>query len=192
MSDLAWSDPPPRAELLAQIRSGLGDLGVSLRVVAEGVLGADARIDLVAVDPDGRVNLVLLTTGADDLALVALALAQRAWVEARLPDWIQLAPQLGLSSEGPLRVTLVAPGFSPQAQAAVRAAEPEDIDLVSYRCIGTGNGSGVRVLLEPIRISGTGVQPPARRPGPPPAARFRTGLADGDLSLSPDERQGLG
>ena len=191
MSDLAWSEPPPRHELLAQIKRGLSELGLPLRVVAENVLGAEARIDLVTVDPDGHAGLVLLSTGEDDLALVALALAQRAWVEARIPDWIQLAPDLGLRPEGPLRTILVAPDFSAPAQAAVRAADPEDVDLVRYRCLATGNGSGIQVLLEPVRLGGTGLRAPGPRRGPPPAARFRTGLADGDLSLTPDERRNL-
>ena len=76
------------------------------------MLGADARVDLVALDPDGRVTLVLWTTGSDDLALVALALAQRAWVEARLPDWAQLAPTLGLEAGPTPRLVLLAPDFS--------------------------------------------------------------------------------
>lgn len=192
MSDLAWSDPPPRAELLAGVREGLGELGTSLRVIAQDLLGADARIDLVAVDPDGRIHLTLLASAGDDLVLVALGLAQRTWVEARLPDWIQLAPRLGLQPDATPRLVLVAPEFSPTTLAAVRAADAVDIDLVRYRCLAGGGGEGPRVLLEPVRIGGAAGGPPARRLGrPPPAARFRTGLADGDLTLTRDERRGL-
>jgi hypothetical protein len=194
MNDVEWCEPPPRAELVARVRESLGELGASLRVLAQDVLGADARIDLVAADPEGRVTLVLWTTGDEDLALVALALAQRAWVEARLADWVQLAPQLGLSPDERVRLLLLAPEFSPTAVAAVRAADVEDIDLVRLRFLrGPGNGGGARALLEPVRLAGaTRPAPAPRRPGSaPPAARFRSGLSDADLDLTPDERRGL-
>ncbi|MBW2313095.1 MAG: hypothetical protein JRH10_02805 [Deltaproteobacteria bacterium] len=194
MTDVDWSEAPPRAELVARVRDALAELGTSLRILATDVLGADARIDLVAADPDGRVTLVLVTAAGDDLAGVALALAQRAWVEARLPDWAQLAPQLGLRSEAPLRVVLVGPAFSPTAIAAARAADAEDIDLVRFLCVrGAGNGRDVRVLLEPVRLAGaTHAAPAPRRTGaPPPTVRFRSGLSDADLDLTPEERRGL-
>jgi hypothetical protein len=188
MAEIGWARTPPRPELVRGVCKGLPGLGVSLRVLARDLLGAEARIDLVAADPDGRVTLVLVGSGDDDLALVALALAQRAWVEARLPDWIQLAPELGLRADGPVRVMLVAPSFSAPAAAAVRAAAPEDIDLVRYRCLH--DGSGTSILLEADRLGGGRVSPGAVA-GPPPAARFRTGLSDSDLALSPSERRGL-
>jgi len=194
MSDLTWCEPPPRPEFVARVREALSELGASLRILAQDVLGADARIDLVAADPDGRLTLVLWTTGGEELALVSLGLAQRAWVEARLPDWIQLGPQLGLQPEARVRVLLLAPEFSATAVAAVRAADPEDIDLVRFRCFrGPGNGSTVNLLLEPLRLAGT-ARPAGgpRRPGSaPPAVRFRSGLSDADLDLTPDERRGL-
>jgi len=201
MNDLAWCEAPPRPELVARVRDALGELGGSLRVLARDVLGADARIDLVAADPDGRVTLVLVGTSDDALALVALALAQRAWVEARLPDWVQLAPQLGLQADRAPRAVLVAPGFSPAAVAAVRAADPEGLDLVRYRCLrgpapgpgGADAGSGVRVLLEPERVNGAALR--SARPrvagSAPPMARFRSGLSDADLDLTSEERRGL-
>jgi len=188
MAEIAWARTPPRPELVRMVCKALPALGASLRVLARDVLGAEARIDLVATDPDGRLTLVLIGGGDDDLALVALALAQRAWVEARLPDWIQLAPELGLRADGSVRVMLVAPAFSAPAVAAVRAADPEDIDLVRYRCLQ--DGSDTTILLEADRLAGGRVAPgPAA--GPPPGARFRTGLSDADLVLSPAERRGL-
>jgi len=195
MNDVEWSEPPPRAELVARVREALGEIGTSLRILAQDILGADARIDLVAVDPEGRVTVVLLTTDDDDLALVALALAQRAWVAARIPDWVQLAPQLGLRPDAPLRALLLAPDFSPATLAAVRAADPEDIDLVRFRCfrIPASDGAGTRVLLEPLRLAGASrpAAAPRRAGSAPPAVRFRSGLSDSDLDLTPDERWGL-
>jgi len=189
MAGLCWSVPPPRAELLQGVREGLQRLGVSLRVLASDVLGAEARIDLVAADPDGRITLVLLATDEEDLALVALGLAQRGWVEARLADWAQLAPGQGLRTDGGVRVMLVAPRFSPQALAAVRGADPELFDLVTYRCLQ--DGAGVEVLLEPAWLGGAPARPGPAEAGPPPGARFRTGLSDADLVVSPEERRRL-
>jgi hypothetical protein len=191
MTDLAWAEVPNRAELIARVRESLAELGSSLRLLAQDVLGADARIDLVAADPDGRIHLVLVSAAHDDLGLVALGLAQRAWVEARLSDWTQLAPQLGLRSDGPVRVVLVAPDFSPTAEAAVRAAGAEDFDLVRYRCLRSpAEGNAIQVLLEAVRLGGSPAGPPAAI-GPPPASRFRTGLSDSDLVVSSEERRFL-
>lgn len=171
------------------MREGLPRLGLSLRLLAEQVLGAESRIDWVTADPDGRVTVVLVGTDDQDLALVTLGLAQRAWVEARLGDWQQLAPNLGLRDDG-ARVMLLAPGFSPQAVAAVRGADPEGFDLVTYRCLR--NGGEVEVLLEACWLGGAAVAARPAEGGPPPAARFRTGLSDADLMVGPEERRGLG
>ena len=191
MSDFTWTEPPPRKELLAGLRAEFGRLPGSLRVVAENLLGADARIDWLAADADGRVHVVLVSTDSDDLALVTLGLAQRAWVEARLPDWAQLAPQQGLRSEDGVRLVLLAPDFSATAEAAVRAVGEEDVDLVRYRCVRSGPPGGpTGVVIEP-----SGRREERVRPGPAaaPAAdsRFRTGLSDADLLVSTAERRAL-
>jgi hypothetical protein len=91
MAELALTALPPRAELLRQLRPRIDELAPGLRVVAEGLLGSETRIDFVGVEASGRVVLVIVGTAEDDLALVARALAQKAWVEARLRDWRQLA-----------------------------------------------------------------------------------------------------
>jgi len=194
VSDVEWCEPPPRAELVERIQEALNGLGASLRVLARDLLGDEARIDLVAADPEGRLTLVLVTTDDDALPLVALALAQRAWVTARLPDWIQLAPQIGLHPEAPVRAVLVGPAFSRTAIAAARAADAEEIDLVRFHCLRpTADGGRPRLLLEPIRLAGAGPRRPGTRAAgaAPPAARFRSGLSDADLDLTGDERRGL-
>ncbi|NNL68073.1 MAG: hypothetical protein HKP30_17625, partial [Myxococcales bacterium] len=85
MTELSFAETPPRAELIDRIQAELGSLGVSLRVVARDLLGADARIDLVASDPDGRLTLLLIGGEPDDLALVALG-----W--PRAPGWRRGCP----------------------------------------------------------------------------------------------------
>lgn len=160
---------------------------MSLRVIAEDILGADGAIDLVALDPQGGVVLVLVAEDGTDLELMGHALAQRAWVEPRLRDWLQLAPRLGLAADAPVRLLLIAPGFGGSALAAAQALGPAIVDLASYRCVR--NGGAMQVLLERIR----GRAAAAERAGASqrPLSSFRSGLGDADLSLTAEERSDL-
>ena len=183
MPEIRLVGTPQRSELRRAVRARLADLRLVLRVIAEDVLGAEGPIDWVALDPQGGVVLVLLGSEGEDLALVGRALAQRAWVEPRLRDWIQLAPRLGLEATAPVRVALLAPAFGPGALAAAGALGPSVAVLASYRCVR--NGGAVEVLLEPLRDT----RP--REECPTPASSFRSGLSDADLSLSAEERSDL-
>jgi hypothetical protein len=184
LPELSLTAPPPRADLLRQLRLRLDEVAPGVRVVAEGVLGADATIDFIGVEPDGRVTLVLVGEAGGDLELVALGLAQRAWVEARLRDWRQLAPELGLRPEAGVRLVLLSPGFRPESRAAARALGPAAPELGVYRCVR--NVAGVETLLEPL---GEPTSAPAGSVEPTPAAPFRTGLTDADLGLTAEERR---
>jgi len=193
MPDLMLISPPGRRELLAQLRPRLGHAVPGLRVIAERVLGADSRIDYLAVEASGRVVLILVGEHDEDLELIGRGLAQRAWVTARLGDWIQLAPHLDLRPDAAVRTVLVCPGFGSETRAALHALGPDVMAAVVYRCIR--NGAGFEVLLEHVAL------PDDAEPGPPPAARlapdpapgpsqrtpFRTGLRDSDLGLTPEE-----
>ena len=55
MPELTLVAAPPSAELLPKLRQRLAELAPSLRIVAEGLLGAESRIDFVGVEPGGRV-----------------------------------------------------------------------------------------------------------------------------------------
>jgi hypothetical protein len=178
---------PARPELRSAVRARLGDLGLSLRVIAEDLLGADGPIDLVALDPQGGVVLVLLGEEGGDLELVGHALAQRAWVEARLRDWLQLAPRLGLVPDAPVRLLLLAPAFGAAALAAAQALGSGVVDLATHHCVQ--NGGAVEVLLERVRGRAAGSE---RRGGSArPLSSFRSGLGDADLSLTAEERSDL-
>jgi hypothetical protein len=189
MPELALCPAPPRAELVRQLRARAGELWPALRVIAEDVLGADATIDWVALEPGGRVVAVLVGESGQDLELVARALAQRAWLEPRIRDWLQLAPRVGLRPEAGVRALLVCPGFRSEAIAAARALGPDVLTLASYRCVR--DRSGVSVLLEPIERApeetAAGGAEPLPPPGPAPEP-FRTGLSDLDLGLTAEER----
>jgi len=178
---------PARPDLRRAIRGRLGDLGLTLRVIAEDLLGADGPIDLVAVDPQGGVVLVLVAEDGGDLELMGRGLAQRAWVEARLRDWLQLSPRLGLAPDAPVRLLLLAPGFAPPALAAAKALGPAVADLAVYRCVR--NGGAVEVLLERIRRRAAGTE--HHGGSGRPLSTFRSGLGDADLSLTPEERGDL-
>jgi hypothetical protein len=170
-----------RVRLCRQLRARLGQLGVSFQILAEAVVGdEDARIDWVAVDPSGRAWVVLLAPEeAETPSLLVRGLAQRAWLEARLPDWRQLAPELPARLDARPRLLLIAPGFPRWVQVAAREADPGGISLARLRW-GAADGPG-EPGLEPV-------EPPAAAargtPQPVPsrlASAFRSGLSDHDF-----------
>ncbi len=187
MTDVRLVPAPGRQELRSAVRSRLADLGIPLRVVAEDILGAEGPIDLVALDPDGGVVLVLLASDGADLELAGRGLAQRSWVEARLRDWQQLSPRLGIAPHAAVRLLLVAQEFGPQALAAAQALGPSVTGLATYRCVR--NGGALQVLLERVRVGTATTALGAERGAP--SSRFRSGLGDSDLSLTPEERRDL-
>ncbi len=189
MTDVAFSGAPPRPQLLAALRLRIASLAPGLRPIAEGLLGADARIDFVALEPPGRVVLILVGQEGEDLELIGRALAQRAWVEPRLSDWIQLGPNLGLMPNSGVRAILLCPTFRPETLAAASALPADALTLMQFRCLT--NASGLEILLEPIAPAHSPQTLPAR-PGPQALPAFRTGLTDDDLDLSDEERSDLG
>jgi hypothetical protein len=163
------------------IRDALGALVPGWRPLAENVLGADARIDWVGRDCDGRCVIALIARAGGDLALVAEGLAQRAWVAARVADWAQLAPESGLRPGAEVAVVLLAPQFRPAAIAAARAAAGPALRLAALRFVE--NGSGIAPLLEALGENGAAAEAESAA-----SAGFRSGLSAADLDLTPEER----
>lgn len=188
MPDLSPAPPPPRAELLRSLRAQIARAMPGLRVVAQGVLGEGDPIDFVALDPQGGVALVLVGSAGEDLEMVARGLAQRAWLEPRLNDWLQLAPDLGLRPEAGVQMLLLCPEFGTAARAAARALGSAGPTLATYRCVR--NGGSVEPLVEPLELGGreAPAPAPATHPDAPPSG-FRTGLSDAELELTPEERR---
>jgi len=182
MADLRLVGMPARSELRAALRGRLGQLGRGLRVIAEDVLGAEDRIDFVGCDVDGRAAVLLVAEPGRELERLAEALAQRAWVGARLADWRQLAPELPLRPEAGVRAVVLVPDAGPRLRAVAGALGPEAPELWLYRCVR--NGSGLDVLLEP-RGREREEAPPPRDASPTSA--FRSGLTDAQLGLTADE-----
>lgn len=184
MPELALCDAPPHRELVRLLRASASELWPDLRVIAEGVLGAEATIDWVALEPGGRACVVLVGEPDEDLELVARALAQRAWLAPRLRDWLQIAPRIGLRPEAGVRALLLCPAFRSEALAAAGALGPEVLSLASYRCVR--DGGGVSVLIEALPGASGAAETREEKPRPEP---FRTGLSDLDLGLTADERR---
>jgi hypothetical protein len=180
LAELRITSSPPPDERRRALRDALGALVPGWRPLAENVLGADARIDWVGRDGDGRCVIALVGRAGDDLALVAEGLAQRAWVAARVADWAQLAPGAGFRPGADVAVVLLAPRFRPAAIAAARAAAGGALQLAALRFVE--NGSGVAPLLEPV---GGGDPAETDRAA---TAGFRSGLSAADLDLTPEER----
>jgi hypothetical protein len=179
--------PAPAADLRRlALRRALEARAEKLRVVAENLLGAETRIDLLCVGAEGETLLVLLGEPGCDLELVARGLAQRAWVEARLPDWLQLAPQLGARPAAGVAALLLCPSFGPEAQAAARCVAADQLDLAT--CHFASEGAELRAFITPL--AGKATRPGAALRGEP-VSPFRTGLSDADLGVSPEERSAL-
>jgi len=188
VAELQFVASLPWAELQERVRARMAEFGGALRVIAENLLGADAPIDWIALDERGEVAVLLLGQAGRELELIATGVAQRAWVAARLRDWLQLAPNLGLRPEARVRLLLIGARFDGTARQAAAALSDEGIELWSYRCVR--NGTAADVLLE--RIAGS-VHPDsrgarARSPAPPPTSAFRSALSDAQLGLSAAER----
>lgn len=164
------------------LRSRLGRLGTPLQIVAEDVLGeCDARIDWVALEPSGRVWVVLVDAAGTDGSLLERGLAERAWVQARLGDWQQLAPGLAARPDLRPRLLLLAPDFARAAVVAAREADPDGTRLVRFRWTPVG-ANGLELTLEPVAPLATAspLRPPAPA-GTPLASVFRSGLSERDF-----------
>ena len=151
----------------AELRRQLARLAPSLRVVAHDVLAESSRIDVVAIDAQ-RAAIAVFDAEGDDLATFTRALASAAWLEARLPDWCQIAPDLKIDTipSGCLSLDL-----APETLAAARRLGTARIALLRP------NAPVSRTLLHSAR-------PPApQRPPARPRKPFRTGLTDADLGF---------
>ena len=134
--------PPPREELLRSLGQRLGDVAPGWQPLASGILGADARIDFVGIQPGGRLTAVLVGRADEDLALVARGLAQAAWLDARIPDWLQLSRDLAVRPDLPAQVVLLCPAFRPEAMAAARSVS--FLTGISLACNSFANVSSWR------------------------------------------------
>jgi hypothetical protein len=198
LPDLRLLTPPARDELLRGLAARLGDVAPGWRPLAEGILGADARIDFVGTQPGGRLTAVLVGAAGDDLVLVARGIAQTDWLEARIPDWLQLSRELAVRPDLAVQAILLCTGFRPEALAASRALG-DRLRLATYRWVRSATASEplLEILAsdEPDEDDDELVFEPVEVPAPrsttartaPAPESFRTGLSDEDLGLTPEE-----
>jgi len=178
---------------MSDLRDRLAHRAPSLRVIADQVLAETRRIDCVAVELDGAV-VAVLDAEPDDLTTVARALAAIEWLTPRLPDWCQLAPELGIDSSLPVRALLLARKFDPDTVAAARRIGTETLSLVTESRAAAASGpNATENAPETIPTAPEGptalsnpVESLPSRPSATVAPRlgFRTGLRDADLGLS--------
>lgn len=155
------------------LRGALLRLTPPLETVAENVLCAVSRVDLVARDPGGAVSIVLLSEEGADLARLAEGIAQCAWLTPRLCDWEQLAPHLQLETSG-ARLLLACPRFDERTRLAAAALGTERVHLVETVPRGDLD-LDLRPALAPAEAVPVAAPPPLR---PQPTAGFRSGLRD--------------
>jgi hypothetical protein len=190
VSEGASGEPSADAQRRA-LRRALGAGPTPLRIVAERVLGAETRIDFVGIGPDGETRPVVIAEPGRELEAVARALAHRAYVEARLPDWLQLAPDLGARPDVGVGALVLATAFGAEALAAAAAIPAGRVELAVCRFERTG--PELHASIQRIARGGSESPPPlpAEPPPDPPVALFRTGLSDADLGVSIEEQSAL-
>lgn len=173
---------PDIAALRRALRSRLGLLGTPLQILAEDVLGEDdARIDWLAMEPGGRVTIALMDGEGSGEALLVRGLAQRAWVHARIGDWLQLAPGLQARPDLRPRLLLLAPEFSRVVRLAAREADHEGVHLARFRWMPVGGGFDVEIERLELPAAPVVEAGPA---SPPLASVFRSGLAERDFDVN--------
>ncbi len=166
MTEAGGGDERPKP---SDIRAALLELPEPLELLVEGWRGLEGRVDFVTRDPTGRA--VLVHWADPDGALWALAhlAAQRAELEARLPDWAQLDPSQ------PPEALLLGFGFSAPVRLAAAAFT---------RPVALGRWWPARATAAIELPPGWGE---AREPGNPPVgglrprSSFRTRLGTEDL-----------
>ena len=158
----------------ADLRAILGRLEDPLELLAEDVLGLESRIDAVARDRRGGAVVVLRPAVGAGLEAVADALAQARWLEPRLPDWLKLAPDLGLRPERGARGLVLSNEISPRMRAAAAATQGR-VELQRMEAPTAAWAAPAASL--PPRALGPAGEPVRLR------SVFRTALQDGDLDL---------
>ncbi|MGH0038109.1 MAG: hypothetical protein ACQGVK_24015 [Myxococcota bacterium] len=189
MSEPEEGPPRERCVVRREVGRRLGDLEAGLEPVAEDLLGGSGPIDWLARDRHDRAVIVLIGDPGQDAALFTRGLAERTWVEQRIPDWLKLSPHLGLSPDRGVRCWLVCPDFAPETRAAHEALAGDAPDLA--RLAWCRRGGDLQAFLEPQpRALRAGAPAHDRAPAEPAAgARFRSGLREDDFDFSEAERK---
>jgi hypothetical protein len=178
------------AERATSLREQLAVHAPELRPLAENVLTAVRRIDLVALNADGIAHTILFAEDGEDPAALTHAVAASAWLSARLSDWQQLAPDAGINAGAPARAVVVAARFHPDTLALADLLGSEHVRLLVVPAEPVSAPAPERPALEdaPTPVSpepppATALAAPVAQALPPEPSRFRTGLVAADLGF---------
>jgi len=190
-----------------------------MRVFAEDYLAESSPIDLLAVGGEGELIALRIGRDGDDAALLTHCLADIGWLRPRVPDFLKLAPTLGLEASAEPRAMLACPGFTRETVTAASSFAARTVELLTYH--GVRERGQLRILLgtpdsprlarstkpllledppsdpaeedpaeETVPHVATATRPQAEAPDPEDSAGgFRTGLRDEDLVLEPLEEE---
>ncbi len=209
MAELEWQGTPPQGSLRRALRQALRRTCPGWRVVAEGFLGAETPIDLLAIGGSGELICIRTATGGagdDSARLLASALSDLAWLAPRVADLHKLSPELGLRPLAQPRAALFAPDFDREVIVAAEHLAGllghDRLGLTRYRALR--QQGQLALLLDPLVPGPTAAPSVASydgrplaeasgasrttRPGlvdPPSPSAFRTGLTDADLRAEP-------
>lgn len=197
---------PAAHELRGLVRRALPGFDPDLRVLAEGLPAAEGVIDLLGTDARARLVVVCIDQEGGErggaLAL-ARALGIRRWLRAEMPGWLQLIPELDVSSETPIRLLLLLQDATGPTRSAIQALPEGWIEPLVYRpFVHRGDtylllehaGSAMRTpedsaeraparsaAAEPTRSPGPPSQSPGPPPGAPPLPTLRSGISEADF-----------
>lgn len=204
MAELEWDVAAERPSLRRAVRHALRRHDASIRVVAEGFMSLESKIDLLAVGGEGELISIRIGGLGEDAEALTRTLADLAWLRPRTEDLLKLSPGLGIEPSIEPRALLICPDFQAETKLAVENFPSRTIDLVGYRCFR--ERGQLSVLLEsrssvlaewadpacelpiPGRSRATAKHRESARPSrltdPPNPSGFRTGLKDTDLRPS--------
>lgn len=164
---------------LALVKGALAGLAEPLEPFLSDALGVETHMDLVARCPAGGAVVVLLADPGTELERLGEAVAQAAWLGARIADWSRLAPSLRLDPQRGVRALLIAREFDDRTRLAASALGVERVQLA--RLEASREPARLRLLGGPSRRRAL----PSDR-GPVLRSVFRTGLREEDLALPAD------
>ena len=177
------------SESTAALRERLALESPELRPIAENVLAAVYRVDLVALDGNGVAHTILEAGEGEDPAMLTHAVAASAWLSARLAVWAQLAPDAGINTAAPARAMLVATNFHPDTVAMAEVLGADRLRLVQL-APATPRALPPAEAAPETRSSRAGSGPQMVRPEqsqatePSRTSRFRTRLDPTDLGFT--------
>ena len=171
---------------MSGLREMLERVAPSLRPIAQDVLADTIRIDLVAVADDGRV-VAVFDARHDELSTFTRALGSLSWLEAHLPDWVQIAPDLAIDSTAPPCSLLLAPAFRAETRAAADRIAGAPVLLLAIPEAFQADEFTIRPTArpEPARTDEQQTRPPEGPPARGPRHPFRTQLRNRDLGADP-------